>query len=226
MAFEILLASNSPRRRQLLGWTGISYAVSPADLDESLRIGENPVDYVRRLAQEKAHALTGSAPAGSLVLGSDTVVVDQGEILGKPADAADADRMLRQLRGHSHTVYTAIAVVEPLSGRTAVDLCSIQVPMREYSDAEIEAYIASGDPLDKAGAYAIQSAAFHPVEQFSGCYAGVMGMPLCHLLRTVRAEYGLDFPADVPSACQAGLRYSCPVTKTILEEQKSTRVEE
>lgn len=213
---DFLLASNSPRRRQLLGWTGWTFAVHPADIDETPIPGEKPVDHVQRLAGEKARAAARFAPLGSLVLGSDTVVVDRDEILGKPVDRTDAYRMLRQLRGKPHTVYTAIAVFDPQSEQLRVDLCTSLVPMRNYSDSELDVYIASGDPDDKAGAYAIQHAGFHPVENFQDCYACVMGLPLCHIVRMLRDNFHREALTDVPAVCQKELEYSCPVYRQIL----------
>lgn len=212
---DFVLASNSPRRRKLFACTGWTFITRPADLDETVLPGEAPVDYVLRLALEKARAAACAAPAGALVFGSDTTVVYGGQILGKPLHAADAGRMLRQLRGHVHQVLTGLAVLDPASGRVVRDVCASPIEMRAYSDEEIEAYVASGDPLDKAGAYAIQHAGFHPVTQFADCYAGVMGLPLCHLQRLTAAGFGRTPPADVPAACQAELGYACPVFKRI-----------
>ena len=123
--------------------------------------------------------------------------------------------MLQRLRGHRHQVYTAIALLRLADQKLVTDLCSTPVPMRSYSDAEIEAYVTSGDPLDKAGAYAIQHPGFHPVEALAGCYASVMGLPLCHLVRSLR-RLGITPPGDVPVACQTSLNYVCPVYQTIL----------
>ena len=210
----LILASNSPRRRQLLALTGLPFTLRAANVDETPAAGEHPGDYVLRLARSKAAAAAaGSAPG--LYLGSDTTVADGSEILGKPLDPPDAARMLRQLRGKEHTVYTAVALLDSATGRETVELCATRVPMRAYSDAEIETYVRSGDPLDKAGAYAIQHAQFNPVERFRGCYASVMGLPLCHLERALR-RIAAPSPADVPAACQAALDYTCPVSAAIL----------
>ncbi|HNZ00626.1 MAG TPA: Maf family protein [Anaerolineaceae bacterium] len=214
-AFSLLLASNSPRRRELLGWTGWQFTTAPADLDERPLPGESPLAHVERLAQGKAHKAGLTAPQDVLVVGADTIVVDDGNILGKPAHAADAARMLEQLRGRTHTVHTALAVFRPADGALLADRCDANVPMRSYTTAEVEAYIATGDPLDKAGAYAIQHAGFHPVTGFRGCFACVMGFPLCHLVRTLR-KWNVHPPVDVPQVCQAGLQYDCPVFAQIL----------
>ena len=214
----IWLASNSPRRRQLLAWTGWPFEVNPVDVDESRRTGESPLAYVGRVALDKAQALSGRLPQGSqgIVLAADTIVVDGEAILGKPSGPDEARRMLHQLRAHQHQVYTAISLF-PLDGSKVVnDLCATDAPMRAYSDQEVEQYIASGDPLDKAGAYAIQHPGFHPVENLAGCYAGVMGLPLCHVVRSM-ARLGVRPSLDVAQACQSALHYACPVFHKILE---------
>jgi len=131
--------------------------------------------------------------------------------------------MLLSLRGRTHQVLTAIAV-HTAEGELLRDLSVDDVPMRAYSSAEMEAYVASGDPLDKAGAYAIQHPGFHPAENFSGCYASVMGLPLCHLVRTL-ARKGLTPPVDVPAACQADLGYACPVFAAVLTNQRQPCLE-
>ncbi len=216
MDLKITLASNSPRRRQLLGWMGIDFEARPADIDETPLPGELPQPYVRRLAEGKARAIGACRPQGCLVLAADTIVADGAELLGKPIDAADARRMLSALRGRVHQVHTALALFEPQGGALLTDLCSTDVPMRAYSDAEMDAYIASGDPLDKAGAYAIQNAGFHPVEHFAGCYASVMGLPMCHLLRALR-RLGAAPAVDVAQLCRENLNYDCPISEAVLK---------
>ncbi|HSQ40181.1 MAG TPA: Maf family protein [Anaerolineales bacterium] len=211
----LVLASNSPRRKELLALGGRTFEIIVSDTDESLFLNEAPRDYVRRLAAEKARASSSRADASQVVLAADTTVVDGNAILGKPADPSDAKRMLRQLRGHVHQVYTGIAVLRVRDGNILTDVCVTDVPMRNYSDEEIEAYVASGDPLDKAGAYAIQHANFQPVEMMKGCYASVMGLPLCHVTRLLR-EMNVPAGADVPVQCQSFLNYACPVFTEIL----------
>ena len=216
-AFSLLLASQSPRRRELVTLLGMPVEVTAADVDESLLPNESPADYVRRLAEAKARAGCPPHPKSprQVVIGSDTAVADAGEILGKPRDASDAARMLNRLRGRTHQVYTGIAVYEPQSERLFSDISVSDVPMRAYSDAEIAAYIATGDPLDKAGAYAIQHPDFQPVEHFSGCYASVMGLPLCHLARLLK-KLGIDVDAEMPQKCQLTLAYECTISAAIL----------
>jgi septum formation protein len=211
----LVLASNSPRRRHLLGLGGWTFHVRPADVDESLQPGESPAAYVLRLAEAKARACAASARSNEVFLGSDTAVVDGDAILGKPKDGPNASQMLRKLRGRIHQVYTGIAIYRPSDGKLVTDLCISNVPMREYSEDEIAEYVASGDPFDKAGAYAIQHEGFHPVEKMSGCYASVMGLPLCHLTRSL-AELQITPLTDISIACQADLQYACPVTRAIL----------
>jgi len=210
---KLILASNSPRRIELLGLLGWPFEVIPADIDENQRGGESPVEYVRRLACQKAAAVAESHPG--LLIAADTIVVDGENLLAKPADPAEARQMLKQLRGRTHQVYTGIALVETLSGRIYADVCRTDVPMRAYSDAEIDAYIATGDPLDKAGAYGIQNVEFHPAPDIRGCFASVMGFPLCHLMVGLRG-FDQAAPDDLPARCQAFLQYDCPVYRTIL----------
>lgn len=185
------------------------------EVDESRLAGETPADYVLRLAQAKALSAVGDAADGTLVVAADTAVVDGESVLGKPVDAADAVQMLRRLRGRVHQVYTGIAAMKAGTDRAQTEMCVTDVPMRNYSDAEIEAYVASGDPLDKAGAYGIQHAGFHPVKTMTGCFASVMGMPLCHLLRLLERIQAASQPG-LPERCQAHLSYPCPVSSAIL----------
>ncbi len=216
---RLVLASNSPRRKQLLRVGGWTFTVMPAEIDERSLPGENPLAYVLRLAESKARMVAGLAPDEALVVAADTTVVDRTErgevILGKPSDAVEAEAMLRRLRGRTHQVYTGLAVFRPADGILLTDWCATAVPMRAYTDAEMQAYIASGDPIDKAGAYAIQHPGFRPVENLDGCYANVMGLPLCHLTRTL-GRLGIHPSADVPAGCQALLHYDCPVFNQVL----------
>jgi MAF protein len=191
-----------------------AYEVIPADIDESQKPNEPPADYVMRLAEAKARTVAPFYP-NCLVLAADTAVVDGEDILGKPSGPEEATRVLQRLRGHNHQVLTAIALFKQSESKVVVDLCTTAVPMRRYTDEEIDAYVATGDPLDKAGAYAIQHAGFHPVTTLTGCYASVMGLPLCHLTRSLR-QYRLTPPVDVPAVCQAFLGYDCPVYREIL----------
>jgi MAF protein len=209
----LILASNSPRRRQLFALADWMFSIIVADVDESTRANESPADYVLRLAETKARAIT--AHADQIILAADTTVVDGGDILGKPKDNVEAFAMLTRLRGRTHQVYTGVALLRLSDGLILKELSVTDVPMRNYSDEEIHAYILTGDPLDKAGAYAIQHPRFKPVANMSGCYAGVMGLPLCHVIRMMRK---MESPphADAPVKCQVLLEYQCPVSRAIL----------
>ena len=213
----LLLASNSPRRKQLLALGNWDFNIVVSDVDESQLADETPKDYVLRLAQAKALAVVEKAHLENIIIGSDTAVVDGNEILGKPKDEMDAVRMLKQLRGHTHQVFTGVAVYRMDGESMLTELCVTDVPMRNYSDAEIQAYVKTGDPLDKAGAYAIQHPDFQPVESMSGCYASVMGLPMCHVLRTLK-KLDVYAMADVPLGCQTLLNYQCPVSNEILRD--------
>ena len=211
------LASNSPRRRELLAQGGWIFTLDVADINEDVQPGEEAAVYVERLAVEKARAVLPRSHPEHIIIGADTTVVLDGEILGKPVDAAEARSMLTRLRGRSHQVYTGIAVLRASDQRLFSDVCLTEVPMRNYSDTEIAAYIASGDPLDKAGAYGIQNPDFQPVINMQGCYASVMGLPLCHLTVLLR-KLGVHPQADVARNCQAILNYTCPVFRSILDK--------
>jgi septum formation protein len=212
---NLVLASSSPRRKQLLNLGNWKFEVIVSDIDESQRAGETPGDYVLRLAKEKALAVAQKASPESIVIGSDTSVIDGNEVLGKPKDAQDAIRMLKQLRGRTHQVYTGVAMYRLSDQHMSTELSITNVPMREYGDDEISAYVDTGDPLDKAGAYAIQHPDFQPVHSMRGCYAGVMGLPMCHVVRALE-KFGVPAQADVPAACQSLLNYQCPVSSAIL----------
>jgi MAF protein len=216
---KLLLASNSPRRRQLLALGNWEFDIIVSDVDESQLAGESPRDYVLRLAQAKALTVAAKASLENIIIGSDTAVVDGGSILGKPTDKADAERMLKQLRGHTHQVFTGVAFYQVYDGKMLAELCITDVPMRDYSDAEITKYVNTGDPMDKAGAYAIQHPDFQPVASMNGCYASVMGLPMCHVTRALR-QLDLYPTADVPSACQTLLNYQCLVSSAILRDSQ------
>jgi len=217
----IILASSSPRRRELLSLFEIPFEVRPAHIDETPRPNEPPQEYVQRLAREKAEKSQTSNPksqkGSGIVITADTTVTIDDEIIGKPGDAAEAVAMLKKLRGRTHQVCTAITLINLETGEAIHEFCSSDVPMRNYSDEEMDAYVASGDPLDKAGAYAIQHNGFHPVENFSQCYASVMGLPLCHLTRALR-KFKVELSVDVPSKCQQFNNYRCPIYGEILSE--------
>lgn len=220
---QLYLASNSPRRKELLSLFGLEYKVLPAQVDETPFPHEGGIEYVTRLARSKADTAASRMHGRGVIVAADTAVVDHNisgkdEILGKPANQQEALEMLRSLRGHTHQVYTSISIINLQKGTILSDICTTDVPMRNYSEEEIQAYVASGDPMDKAGAYAIQHAGFHPVEQLRGCFANVMGLPLCHLLRNL-LQQGITPSTNVPLACQAALKYDCPVYHLVLKSK-------
>lgn len=188
-SLNLVLASASPRRRQLLASLGLKCKVAPTDIDETPRPGEDPADYARRLAAEKAAAGAARQPSGRLLLAADTVVALGREILGKPADEHDAARMLRRLSGRTHQVHTAVAARR--GDTAAMRLATTEVTFRSLRDTEIEAYVSSGEPLDKAGAYGIQGVAAIFVTRLSGSYSGVVGLPLCETAELLR-EFGVE----------------------------------
>jgi septum formation protein len=216
---RLVLASNSPRRRELLALGGWKFEACSPEVDESQHPGEEAGAYVLRLAESKARTCAAAELQESIIIAADTTVVDGKTLLGKPGNAAEAAQMLRNLRSRTHQVYSGICVLETSSGNLRNDLCVTQVPMRAYDDREIDAYVSSGDPLDKAGAYAIQHPKFHPVEKMSGCYASVMGLPLCHLARTLRS-FGIALLTDIAAECQSWLNYACPISVRVLKGEQ------
>jgi len=183
----LVLASVSPRRRELLRLLGLTFEVSPSDIDETWRNGEAPAVHAERLAREKAAA---RPVPGAAVIGADTIVVVDGEILGKPRDAAEARAMLRRLSGREHVVYTGVAVAR--DGRLASGIRQTTVRFHPLEDAAIAEYVATGEPLDKAGAYGIQGYGAVLVERIEGDYFTVMGLGL-ELLVELLAAVGLRY---------------------------------
>jgi septum formation protein len=179
---RLILASASPRRRELLAQAGYTFEVHPAHVNEDLRPGEDAIAYVVRLAREKALSVfteissKSSAPPQVVVLGADTTVTLDSHILAKPEDAADAARMLRMLSGRTHRVITGIAIATAKGVEVAAEVTGVQ--FRTLSDAEIDAYVATGEPMDKAGAYGIQGLAAKWIPRVEGCYFNVVGLPL------------------------------------------------
>jgi septum formation protein len=190
----LILASASPRRRELLTQAGFRFQVYPAHIPEDPLPGEEPVSYVTRLAREKAQVAFArlSAEAADsenlVVLGADTTVTVDNQILGKPEDAADAARMLRLLSGRSHRVATGVAVVTAKSTDVAAEVTKVE--FLALSDAEIKSYVAGGEPMDKAGAYAIQGRAARWIPRIEGCYFNVVGLPLA-LVSTLLKRCGI-----------------------------------
>jgi septum formation protein len=193
----------------MLTWIDLTFSATAADVDEAPFPGEPPAALAPRLASAKARAVEG-LPPGSWVLAADTVVECAGESLGKPRDAAEARAMLARLRDAPHRVHTGVALREPASRREAVRCVTTHVRMRAYSEAEMEAYIATGDPFDKAGAYAIQHPGFDPVESVDRCYANVVGLPLCGVTALLD-EWGCDLGIAMRAVCYQNLDYRCPM---------------
>jgi septum formation protein len=186
---RVVLASQSPRRRELLTLVGIPHTVRPADIDESILPGEQPRDHCERLAREKAAAVARTEP-DALVVGSDTIVVVDGDVLGKPRDEPHAIEMLGRLSGRSHVVMTAVAVRWRGRERSAVE--EVGVTFHTLSADDIRRYVATGEPMDKAGAYGIQGYGATIVRRVDGDYFAVMGLPLQRLVR-VMAELGVRY---------------------------------
>jgi len=204
---RLILASGSPRRRQLLSLLGLPFVIKAADVDERPLADESPTELVARVSRAKARAVSEVRP-DELVVAADTIVVLEGRVLGKPVDPAAAVRMLQDLRGRAHRVYSGVGAWRPASDRWVYELAESQVWMRAYSDAEIERYVEGGDPMDKAGAYGIQHAGFDPVARVEGCWLSVMGLPLCHL-KWALESFGVATSADVPGSCRAFNQIEC-----------------
>ena len=193
----LTLASNSPRRRQLLAFGGWTFDVRPVVIDETPLPGERPPDYVERIALAKAAGAFGvhaqgvnaaeSLPPGCIAVAADTTVADGDDILGKPDGPEQAAAMLRRLRGRWHEVITAVAAVDAATGREAAEAVITRVQMRTYTDADIAAYVATGEPLDKAGAYGVQERGAALVAGISGSYSNVVGLPVDETRRLLEA---------------------------------------
>lgn len=212
----LILASSSPRRKQLLSLFNMPFQVIAADIDERVSCDENPQNYVSRIAKGKSRSILSTASQGQIIIAADTAVVDGDAILGKPGNAREAIEMLRALRGRPHHVYTSISVRNFSIGNQLSDVCITEVLMRAYYDQEIMEYVASGDPLDKAGAYAIQNRGFNPVQRITGCYTNVVGLPLCQLSRLL-LSLGLDIPNNPTIGCRTASGYNCQLVDQIQE---------
>jgi len=180
---QIVLASASPRRRELLAQLGLDIAVVPSRAEELLQVGETPSQHAERLSRDKAHEVASrSGQAGRWFIGSDTIVVLDDSILGKPCDAADAKKMLSRLSGREHCVISGYAVFDRKTGRTACGTVTTRVFFKSLTAREIEGYIATGEPFDKAGSYAIQGVGAFMVPRIEGSYSNVVGLPLCEVM--------------------------------------------
>ena len=207
-ADALILASASPRRRELMNDLGLDFHIRPADIPEAPLPGEAPQDMVERLSLEKARKVAAATPTG-FVIGADSAVVADGEAIGKPRDDADARAMLRRLRGTTHHVCTGLTVVNAANGQTITDSMTSRITLRNFTDAEIEASIASGVPRDKAGAYAVQDTALRPASDWRGCYHNIIGLPTCRLLAMLR-QLGWTPPSGWTPPPTAGCGPDCP----------------
>ena len=189
---QLVLASASPRRRELLGALGLQFTVQPADVPEDPVPGETPREMVERLSRDKAMEVASQMEQG-FVVGGDSTVVHLGESLGKPEDDDEARAMLRRLRGTTHHVNTGVTVINAGTGESRTVSMTSQITLRDFSDEEIEASIATGTPRDKAGAYAVQDTCLRPASGWEGCYHNIIGLPTCLLLKLL-GELGYTWP--------------------------------
>lgn len=200
-----------------------TFLVVNSDVEEQVLSDERPDEFVIRLAREKAlkggEGVVQNSLQSAFVIGADTIVVDGDEILGKPQDGKDAARILEQLRGRTHQVLSGIALYNLSSGDVQSRLVCTEVKMREYTEDEVHNYITSGDPLDKAGAYGIQNRDFNPAPELTGCYANVMGLPLCHLA-VLMNDMGIKADSKVAERCQEWIDHQCPVFADILDRKE------
>ncbi len=205
---RLLLASESPRRREMITWLDVPLQVTQANVDENSHDGELPRDLASRLAMVKARAVHSKDDA-VWILAADTIVDCDHKALGKPVGTVQARAMLQQLREGVHQVHTGIALLRPTTGVLSARCVTTDVWMRPYTDMEIDAYIIGGDPMDKAGAYAVQHAGFHPVQRLERCYANVVGLPLCAVAEVLKSA-GFAIPGDIPGLCLKHFGYQCP----------------
>jgi len=211
---DVILASASPRRQQLLHLLQIPFRIQVAEIDETPHAAEGPAQTVQRLAHHKARVIAQQNP-NAFVLAADTLVVFRDEVIGKPAGPAEATAILRRLRGQRHTVLTAVALLHVAMELDPVETSVTHVWMRPYTNQEIADYVASGDPLDKAAAYAIQHPTFRPVERTDGCPASVMGLPLCRVARTF-SQLGFPEWAQRTRACDPSSN-QCDVARLLFQ---------
>ncbi|HHX65334.1 MAG TPA: septum formation protein Maf [Chloroflexi bacterium] len=218
---DIVLGSASPRRRELLAAMGTDFDITAADVDETPQSGERPTSLAQRLARSKARAIAVERP-DAIIIAADTLVVIDNEILGKPDSADQARLMLARLRDRAHTVLTGLTVLDRTHDRECHQVAVTPVYMRAYADDEVQRYIASGNPMDKAGAYAIQHSGFAPVDHVDDCYANVIGLPMCHLYRVLN-HWGRPTPIHPLQSCPLPRAWGyCPWAEAILEAPPET----
>jgi septum formation protein len=181
---KIILASASPRRKELLRQLGIEFEVSPSEVEEDIRGGEDPREHVLRLARLKAREIA-SAHDGAVVISADTIVVLDNEILGKPEDEKEAFAMLSRLSGREHQVFTGFCVLDPSHGTGHCEAVESKVRFKHLTPEEIRGYIKTGEPMDKAGAYAVQGKGSYMIKEIQGSYTNVVGLPLCELVEVL-----------------------------------------
>jgi MAF protein len=210
----LILASGSPRRRELLSLLGVAFQTCVPEVDELPAFGEIPAEVPQRISRLKAEHAARGLERG-IVVAADTVVVHKGAVLGKPRDADHAGEMLRRLRGKRHFVLSGVTVLEVSTGKKITELCESKVWLRDLQDQEIQRYVASGDPLDKAAAYAIQNTEYAPVAKVVGCPANVMGLPMCHVARNLR-RFGITLPNTAPTRCEIRYGYTCALTEYVM----------
>lgn len=211
---SIVLASASPRRRQLLALMGLSFQVVASEVNESPLPHETPGELALRLSWAKAEAVAERYP-DALIIAADTLVVLDGEVLGKPSDEAMAFEMLSKLRGRQHQVYSGLVLFCAQQALRYAQLVATLVTMRDYTGDEIRRYVVTGDPLDKAGAYAIQHPVFDPVARIEGCYANVVGLPMCHVYRAL-SLWSLRPPVHPLKSCPRALESGCSLASVII----------
>ncbi|OGO05834.1 MAG: septum formation protein Maf [Chloroflexi bacterium RBG_13_56_8] len=212
------MGSGSPRRQELLALMGLSFEIVVPAVDETPFPAEHPALLAQRLSLAKASFVAEAYPE-SLVIASDTLVVLDNRIFGKPPSVSAAFEMLVQLRNREHLVYSGLALVDPSLQWRCAQVAVTSVLMRDYSDEEIAQYVVTGKPFDKAGAYAIQSDGLEPVAQIEGCYANVMGLPMCHLYRALRAR-GVPVPVHPLESCPQAVGEGCISSRGITEAPK------
>lgn len=197
----------------MLAVMGLEFEVQPSDVDEFQIAGESPAQAAERLSELKAWAVTNHRHC--IIIAADTLVVVDDLVLGKPDSAQQAIDMLNRLRAREHTVYTGLSVINTSVGAICRQVAATPVVMRDYSDREMQAYVATGDPMDKAGAYAIQNMKFNPVARILGCYTNVIGLPICHLYRAL-LQMGIETPRHPLSCCSRSVQSGCPWAQSIL----------
>ncbi len=212
---QLILASGSPRRQQFLRELGVDFVVRVADIDETPLPAEAPIALAHRLAESKARAVAARLDHNQahgqdtyIIIAADTVVALGEQLLGKPADETEATDMLTQLRNREHEVHTGVSVLAWPADHQQTCVNTTQVQMRDYTDAAMSAYVASGDPLDKAGGYAIQHPDFAPVCAMRGCLSGVIGLPLADL-RTLLAPLSIGLDVPLTPICQRQANFAC-----------------